>query len=282
MRLHLVDGRDPVIRKQAWSAADFFTSLSDNIQETFGLTPVEAMAAGLPIVITDWNGYRDTLEDGIQGIAIPTVSPASGSGEDIAAKYRSGRYSYGGYIGRTAQFTYVDADLVADSYARIIADDALRKDMGAAGRDRAVKFYDWSVIVPRYEALWAELGERRSKDSEIAAAQEGHVADPLRNDPSQVFSGYPTMSLGEDFQVSRQGTNTELETLIQFKINSAVAGLVPDAPNMRALLKVLPNADASTDVGTLLVGLKAPRAQAFRAILWLAKLGIVRLTPPTK
>ena len=93
MRLHLVDGRDPVVRKQAWSAADFFTSLSDNIQETFGLTPVEAMAAGLPIVITDWNGYRDTLEDGIQGIAIPTVSPPSGSGEDIAAKYRSGRYS---------------------------------------------------------------------------------------------------------------------------------------------------------------------------------------------
>ena len=176
----------------------------------------------------------------------------------------------------------MDADLVADAYARIIADDALRKDMGAAGRDRAVKFYDWSVIVPRYEALWAELGERRSKDSEIAAAQEGHVADPLRNDPSQVFSGYPTMSLGEDFQVFRQSTDTELETLIQFKINSAVAGLVPDAPNMRALLKVLPNADASTDVGTLLVGLKAPRAQAFRAILWLAKLGIVQLTPPTK
>ncbi len=135
--------------------------------------------------------------------------------------------------------------------------------MGAAGRDRAVKFYDWSVIIPRYEALWAELGERRSKDSEIAAAQEGQVADPLRNDPSQVFSGYPTMSLGEDFQVSRQGTDTELETLIQFKINSAVAGLVPDAPNMRALLKVLPNADASTDVGTLLVSLKAPPRSGF-------------------
>ena len=38
---------------------DIFVSLSDNIQETFGLTPLEGMASGLPVVATDWNGYRD-------------------------------------------------------------------------------------------------------------------------------------------------------------------------------------------------------------------------------
>ena len=32
----------------AWRAADLFVSLSDNVQETFGLTPVEAM--GVPMV----------------------------------------------------------------------------------------------------------------------------------------------------------------------------------------------------------------------------------------
>ena len=76
--MHIVDGRDAEIRRRAWSAADLFTSLSDNIQETFGLPPVEAMAAGLPVVITDWNGYRDTLEDGVQGIAVPTISAQDG------------------------------------------------------------------------------------------------------------------------------------------------------------------------------------------------------------
>lgn len=81
------------------------------------------MAASLPVVITDWNGYRDTLEDGVQGIAIPTVSAPPGNGDDIAARYRSTRYSYGGYIGRTAQFTYVDTDLVADAYTRLVGDD---------------------------------------------------------------------------------------------------------------------------------------------------------------
>ncbi len=34
------------IRETAWASADVFCSLSDNIQETFGIVPIEAMAAG--------------------------------------------------------------------------------------------------------------------------------------------------------------------------------------------------------------------------------------------
>lgn len=52
IRLHVVGARDPQTRKGAWSAADLFTSLPDNVRETFGLTPVEAMAAGLPLVVS--------------------------------------------------------------------------------------------------------------------------------------------------------------------------------------------------------------------------------------
>ena len=53
-----VEGRQPEIGKTIWSVADIFISLADNIQETFGLTPIEAMAAGLPAIVSDWNGYR--------------------------------------------------------------------------------------------------------------------------------------------------------------------------------------------------------------------------------
>lgn len=278
IRVHLVDGRDPVVRRKCWSAADFFTSLSDNIQETFGLTPVEAMAAGLPVVITDWNGYRDTLEDGVQGIAIPTLAPPAGSGDDIAARYRSTRYSYGGYIGRAAQFTYVDAELAADAYTRLIESDDLRKKMGAAGRKRATETYDWSVIIPEYEALWGELAERRAKDKEIAAAGNTHAADPLRDDPFQSFAGYPSATISEDHVIERIGADAELEKLIRFDINSAVAGLVPDAPGMRALLASLPRPGETVSVATVLERSSAPRTPVMRAILWLSKLGIIRLT----
>ncbi len=73
VRLVVLDGADPANGPRAWAAADVFTSLSDNIQETFGLTPVEAMAAGLPCVVSDWDGYKDTVRDGVDGFRVPTT-----------------------------------------------------------------------------------------------------------------------------------------------------------------------------------------------------------------
>jgi len=53
-----MDGREAGVTRLAYASADVFMSLSDNIQETFGLTPLEAMAAGLPVIASDWDGYR--------------------------------------------------------------------------------------------------------------------------------------------------------------------------------------------------------------------------------
>ena len=87
VRCGFVDGRNAAARRQAWAAADIFTSLSDNIQETYGLAPVEGMAAGLPSVVTDWNGYRDTIRDGIDGFRVPTIMPPPGWAEDLADRH---------------------------------------------------------------------------------------------------------------------------------------------------------------------------------------------------
>ena len=65
VRCVFLDGRDPKQLSLSWESADIFCSLSDNIQETFGITPIEAMAAGLPVIVSDWDGYRDTVRDGI-------------------------------------------------------------------------------------------------------------------------------------------------------------------------------------------------------------------------
>jgi len=45
-----LDAREPSIKHSALAVAHAFVSLADNIQESFGLTPIEAMAAGLPAV----------------------------------------------------------------------------------------------------------------------------------------------------------------------------------------------------------------------------------------
>mgnify|MGYP003956179369 CR=1 FL=1 len=41
-----------------YQCADFFVSLSDAPGETFGLTIMEAMACGLPVIINDYAGYK--------------------------------------------------------------------------------------------------------------------------------------------------------------------------------------------------------------------------------
>jgi len=278
--VHIVDGRDAEIRRQAWSAADFFTSLSDNIQETFGLTPVEAMAAGLPVVITDWNGYRDTLDNGVQGIAVPTVSAPPGAGDILAARYRSGRYSYGGYIGRAAQFTAVDPDLVADAYTRLISDDDLRKHMGKAGQAHARSRFDWSVIIPEYEALWTELAARRATDTEIAPVAPRASMDLLRDDPYRLFEGYPSDLIDMQMTVRRRTTDAAMDNLLRFEINSAVSGLLPEAAQTRALLAALPDGGTPVSVGELIAAAGAEPVAALRAILWFAKLGAVKLSRP--
>ena len=79
----IIDGRDAQIRRDIWAGADVFTLPVDNIQETFGLVPVEAMAAGLPVVMPDWDGFRDTVIHGETGFLIPTRM--TGGGHAIGA-----------------------------------------------------------------------------------------------------------------------------------------------------------------------------------------------------
>ena len=43
----------------------------------FGLVIVEAMASGLPVVATDWNGYRDLVAHGDSGFLVPTAMVAA-------------------------------------------------------------------------------------------------------------------------------------------------------------------------------------------------------------
>ena len=90
VRIQTVDGRQREMFDGLWHAADIFISLSDNVQETFGITPVEAMAAGLPVIATDWDGYRDTVRHGRDGFLIPTLMAAPGHGIDLARRYAAG------------------------------------------------------------------------------------------------------------------------------------------------------------------------------------------------
>ena len=55
------------------AAADILVMPTDNTQETFGLSLVEAHAAGLPVVASRYDGYKDIVRDGVDGFLVETM-----------------------------------------------------------------------------------------------------------------------------------------------------------------------------------------------------------------
>ncbi len=81
--------------------------------EPFGIVPVEAMACGVPVVVTAVGGLADTVIDSGTGLHVPPRQP----------------------------------ELAAAALRRLLADPALRQSFGVAGRDRAVNRYAMERVI---------------------------------------------------------------------------------------------------------------------------------------
>lgn len=211
-----VDSRPDANRRNAWAAGDVFISLSDGIQETFGLTPIEAMAAGLPAIVSDWNGYRETVRDGLDGFTIPTWAPDPGEpGELFAAREEVGTYTQDRYCWAAAATTSMEIDVLVDRLAELIARPELRRSMGESGHRRAREVYDWPKVFRQYQALWAEMTARRlasaANPEEVAKLQAAPRAASFRLDPFKSFAHYATHRVSPTTPVSlAPGANLEL------------------------------------------------------------------------
>jgi glycosyltransferase involved in cell wall biosynthesis len=274
----LVDGRPTDVRFSIWSAADLFISFPDNIQETFGLTPVEAMAAGLPCVVTDWNGYKDTVRDGLDGFRIPTVAPRADFGGDIAYWFASDWMNYENYVAVTAQNVAVDLDAAEAAIVRLAEDAELRRTMGAEARAQARRVFDWATIIPQYQALWAEQDARRR-----AAPLDPTPSNlPLRPDPYTLFAGYPTRHLQRDDRVGL-GASPDWTWAIARLDGPLAAYSRFSRPTHEELQRVFDHvaANGPTPVAMLL-DLVAPlrRGHLERALLWMARYDVLKVLPP--
>lgn len=265
----LLGGQDEQVRL-AWDAADLFISLSDNIQETFGLTPLEAMAAGLPVVASDWNGYRDTVRDGVDGFLIPTWAPAPSMGNHLGFAHQSSTITDDMLSWGAAASASVDMGRLVDALCRLIADPDLRRRMGASGLARARDEFDWRHVYARYQALWSELDARRLAEGQGVTAPRGGG----QLEPFAAFAGHPTHHISGATVATLRGEAT-LSAYQQLAAHplwpagaAAGAAIVP----LWRLLEAGPSAleDASAKLGMPLRGVVL-------AASVLAKMGFVEL-----
>lgn len=278
VRLVRVNGKDFDACGKAWAAADIFCSLSDNIQETFGLTPIEAMAAGLPVVVSHWDGYKDTIRHGVDGFCVPTAMPAPGLGGDLAFRYACEADSYDRYIGHVSQFSAVDVDAAAAAFAQLFANRDLCRRMGESGRQHTREVLDWRQIIPRYQELWSELAARRAA---ATAETEAPRRWPARPDPFTLFASYPTLPVTPNVRLCRGRVDKSL--LVRFRsleMVGAMRAALPPEPLTERILVVVPEKGSVTLHDLLTQIAPEHRNIAARAVVWLAKMGAITIIPP--
>jgi glycosyltransferase involved in cell wall biosynthesis len=282
---HFVDGRSPEARVEIWSAADVFVSMSDNIQETFGLTPIEAMAAGLPVIVTDWDGYMDTIRHQKDGFRIRTVQAPPGSGEELALRHELGIDTYDRYCGHACQFAAVDTAACSDAFIRLASDANLRTAMGKAGAAHARSTYDWKVIVGQYQQLWEQLGVIRAEAPESAAHATGrHVPYPARMDPFDVFEHYATEALTDDHRVSivDGATPTLLKTYRELPTTNYAASILPEHRLCTQIMTFIAKRGTVTVAQIRKVTSDDQINKMLRALVWMMKIDILRIDVPDR
>ena len=281
LRVVTLDGRQERARQTAWAGADVFCSLSDNIQETFGIVPIEAMAAGLPVVVADWDGYKDTVRHGVDGFRISTCMPEAGLGSDLALRHALQLDTYDMYCGHACSLVSVDVEATAQAFIQLFESSELRKRMGQAGKQRAQQLYDWRVIIAQYEALWQEQTRLRLAAQTLNQIALPPHAWPARMDPFFAFESYPTQTLKPASMLALADLSAQeaMQRVNQYKSLAMVnfAKLVlPTDEEVAVLLSTAAKGPCSAQE---LLHYVEPSRQAFvmRSLVWLLKLGVLRL-----
>jgi glycosyltransferase involved in cell wall biosynthesis len=122
-----------------YASADFFTGISS--WETFWFTPLEAMASGLPVIVSNTGVVPLMIpNNGIEGIIL-----------DVIKKEKS-------------EFTPDATKKVSDAIIKVAKDETLRKNMGDAARKRVIKEFNPDDVAKKlvnvFKKVLVENGQR--------------------------------------------------------------------------------------------------------------------------
>jgi glycosyltransferase involved in cell wall biosynthesis len=273
---HHADGRADDARFSIWSAADIFCSLSDNVQESFGLTVIEAMAAGLPVVASNWDGYREAIEHGANGVLIDSYLP-QGTLAETAYRYVSGMDSYDLYIGALSQLCFIDLEQTAQWLARLAHEPELRQRFATAARKTVADQFEWKAVMPRYFDLWLEQHGMLTRARGDNAGRTSSASKPL--DPSLTFTGFPSHRLMPETALAAGPLFARWNDLIGQPGIIVNASVLTGRTQFQALRKLFADGQTHRVADALAAFSAAERDAVTRTLHWAIKVGLLRISP---
>jgi glycosyltransferase involved in cell wall biosynthesis len=137
------------MKRTLLQVADVALCMSDTYQETFGVSVLEAMAAGVPVVAPNWDGYRDIVVHGTTGFLAGTaVYPDTGLLNAVSMLVDPA-FALG-------QRVIVDMEQLMHWVALLAGNRSLARQMGQYGKERAQSHFSWLAVVRRLEDCWNE------------------------------------------------------------------------------------------------------------------------------
>jgi glycosyltransferase involved in cell wall biosynthesis len=91
--------------------------------ESFGVAVLEALACEKPVIVTNVDGFKEIVQDGINGIIVP--------------------------VG--------DVEKTAAAIEKLINDKNLRLDLGKKGREQVTEFYNWKNNILQMVKIYSDL-----------------------------------------------------------------------------------------------------------------------------
>ena len=107
----------------------FYLSVFPSVcnSESFGVSAVESMACGCPVVTSDADGFTEVVENGVTGFIVPKH----------------------------------DVEATATAIQRLIDNHNLREQMSKKGRERILQLYDWNnnvnTMIGYYKKIYSEF-----------------------------------------------------------------------------------------------------------------------------